>query len=310
MALVDFHTHYFSRVFFRTLAAQSPLPGTPEEKLAALARKTGIELPPEDPALHLRRWLGELDRHGIEHLVAFASLPEELEEVGAAARASGGRISGFALLNPRAPGAAERAEQALAGAGHKGVLLFPALHGYSVDEGEVRPLLEVLERRKAVALVHCGLFVVKLRDLLGFPRTQDLRRADPLALVPVANAFPNVRFVIPHFGAGFLRETLMAGAQCPNICVDTSSSHSWMATQCPRVGLREVFERALEVFGPGRVVFGTDSTTFPAGWQRARHAEQREVLAQIGASSADQERIFAGNARGLLGLAAPATSAP
>jgi predicted TIM-barrel fold metal-dependent hydrolase len=310
MALIDFHTHWFSHLYFRTLAAQSPLPGTTEEKLAALARKTGIELPPEDPAAHLERWLAELRRHGIEHLCTFASLPEELPEVAAAALASRGRISGFALVNPRAPGCAEKAEQALAGGGHKGVLLFPALHGYSVDEPEVRPLLELLERRRAIAFVHCGLFVVKLRDLLGFPRTQDLRRANPLALVPVANAFPNARFVIPHFGAGFLRETLMAGAQCPNVFVDSSSSNAWMATQCPRVTLRDVFERALEVFGPARVLFGTDSTTFPAGWQRARYEEQHAALSQLGASAADQERIFTGNARALLGLAAAATSAP
>ncbi len=303
MALIDFHTHWFSRLYFRTLAAQAPLPGTPEEKLDALARRTGIELPPEDPAAHRARWLAELAKHAIEHLCTFASLPEEQEEVAAAALASQGRISGFALVNPRAPGAPERAEQALAGGGHKGVLLFPALHGYSVDQPEVRPLLELLERRRAIAFVHCGLFVVKLRDLLGFPRTQDLRRADPLAVIPVANAFPNVRFVIPHFGAGFLRETLMAGAQCPNVHVDTSSSHSWMATHCPRATLGEVFERALEVFGPARVLFGTDSTTFPAGWQRARHAEQRAALGAIGASAQDQELIFAGNARRLLDLA-------
>ncbi len=305
MALIDFHTHWFSLLYFRTLAAQSPRPGTPEEKLAALAQQTGIELPSADPAAHRARWLAELSKHAIEHLCTFASLPEELEEVGAAALASQGRISGFALVNPRVPGAAERAEQALASGGHKGVLLFPALHGYAVDQPELRPLFEVLERRRAIAFVHCGLFVVKLRDLLGFPRTQDLRRADPLALVPAANAFPGVRFVIPHFGAGFLRETLMAGAQCPNVFVDTSSSHSWMATQSPRASLREVFERALEVFGAPRVLFGTDSTTFPAGWQRARHAEQRAALAQIGASAQDQELIFAGNARRLLGLAPP-----
>jgi len=310
MGLIDFHTHYFSRTYFQTLAAQSPLPGTADEKLAALARKTGIELPPEDPAAHLARWLAEMHKYGVEHLVSFASLPEELPVVAEAALRSQGRISGCALLNPRAPGCAEKAEAALAGGGHKGVLLFPALHGYAVSDPEVRPLFEVLERRKALAFVHCGLFVVKLRDLLGFPRTQDLRRADPLSIVPVANAFPNVRFVIPHFGAGFLRETLLAGAQCPNVFTDSSSSHSWLATQCPKPTLREVFERVLEVFGPGRVLFGTDSTTFPTGWQRARHEEQRAVLEKIGASAADQELVFAGNARGLLGLAPAATSAP
>ena len=134
MGLIDFHTHYFSRTYFQTLAAQSPLPGTADEKLGALARKTGIELPPEDPAAHLARWLAEMHKYGLEHLVSFASLPEELPVVAEAALRSQGRISGCALLNPRAPGCAEKAEAALAGGGHKGVLLFPALHGYAVSD--------------------------------------------------------------------------------------------------------------------------------------------------------------------------------
>ena len=309
MAIIDIHSHYFSGLYFRTLAAQSPLPGTVEEKLAALAQRTGLELPPADPAAHLARWIAELARHGVEHLCTFASLPVELGTVAEAVRAARGRLSGFALVNPRASECAAKTEAALADGAHKGVLLFPALHGWSIDQPEVRPLLEVLERRSAIAFVHCGLFVVKLRDLLGFPRTQDLRRADPLAIVPVANAFPPVRFVIPHFGAGFLRETLMAGAQCPNVLVDSSSSNTWMATQCPKITLREVFERALAVFGPERVLFGTDSTTFPTGWQRARYVEQKAALDALGASAADQERLFAGNARALLGLPTPTTSA-
>jgi len=300
MSLIDFHTHYFSRTFFRTLAAQSPLPGEPEHKLAALAAKTGIELPPEDPAAHLARWLGELQKHSLEHLCTFASLPEELPDVAAAARASGGRISGFALLNPRQPGAAEKAEQALADGGHKGVLLFPALHGYAVDQPEVRPLLEVLERRRAIAFVHCGLLVVKLRDLLGLPRPMDLAYADPLALVPAANRFRDVRFVIPHFGAGFLREALMAGAQCANVHVDSSSSNSWRATQPEPISLAQVFERALGVFGPERILFGTDSNVFPAGWRDDRLVEQRAALQQAGADGAAIEAVLGGNARRLL----------
>jgi uncharacterized protein len=106
--------------------------------------------------------------------------------------------------------------------------------------------------------------------------------------------------VIPHFGAGFFRETLMAGAQCSNVYVDTSSSNSWIATQSPRLTLREVFAHALEVFGAERVLFGTDSNTFPSGWRIDRFEEQRAALSACGASSADQELIFAGNARALL----------
>ncbi len=58
--------------------------------------------------------------------------------------------------------------------------------------------------------------------------------------------------------------------------------------------------RALGVFGPKRILFGTDSNTFPAGWRRDRYDEQRAALSAIGASVEIQAAIFAENARRLL----------
>ena len=84
-------------------------------------------------------------------------------------------------------------------------------------------------RGAALVFVHCGLLVVKLRDLLGLPRPYDLAYANPLSVIPAANRYRRAKFIIPHFGAGFFRETLMAGTQCANIYVDTSSTNSWMA---------------------------------------------------------------------------------
>lgn len=303
MRVIDFHSHWFSRTFFETLAAQSPLPGSVEDKLTLVREKAGIELPPADHAAHSARWLAEMDRNGVEHLCAFASLPEEMGVVAQAAAASAGRISAFTLIQPKAPEIAQRLEAILTTHGHKGVLLFPALHGYSPDDPSLAPVLEVLARHEAIVYAHCGQFSVRLRTLLGLPGAKDLRHADPLRLLPVACAYPRIRFVIPHFGAGFLRETLMCATQASNIYTDTSSSHGWLATQCPRPTLAQVFESALAAFGPERILFGTDSTTFPTGWQRARFEEQRAALRQAGASMAVEERIFRENARTLLKLA-------
>ncbi len=100
----------------------------------------------------------------------------------------------------------------------------------------------------------------------------------------------------------FFREALIAGAQCPNVYVDTSSSNSWIKTQPQKTTLRDVFERAVEVFGPERILFGTDSNVFPAGWRKERLEEQRAALDGCGASEADQELSFSGNARRLLEL--------
>lgn len=300
MGVIDFHMHLFSRVFFETLAAQSPLPGDVASRLADVSKRTGIELPGPDVAAHAHRWLAEADRHGVERLCAFASVPEEIPSLAQAARAGNGRIVPFALVNPIVTGAAARVRALIAEQGFGGVLLFPAMHHYRIGDPACAELLGVLNEARAICYVHCGLLVVKLRDLLGLPRPMDLAYADPLALVPAANRFPDVRFVIPHFGAGFLREALMAGAQCANVHIDSSSSNSWRATQERPVTLAQVFERALGVFGPERILFGTDSNVFPAGWRADRLAEQHAALAEAGANAAAVEAVLGGNARHLL----------
>jgi predicted TIM-barrel fold metal-dependent hydrolase len=302
MGVVDFHSHFFSAAYFRALAERSPHAGDAGTKLAAAAARAKIELPPDDTSAHLARWISELDRHQVEHLCTFASAPEEAPAVLEAAARSQGRLSAFALVDPHGPDAAAKVRAWLEAGRIRGVLVFPAMHHFHVGDPEARPLLQALSDHGAVVFVHCGLLVVKLRDLLGLPRTADLAYASPLGVIPAANAFPRVRFVIPHFGAGLFRETLMAGAQCPNVFVDTSSSNSWRSTQSPVPSLAEVFERTLAVLGPERILFGTDSNTFPAGWRADRLAEQRDALVAARASASDRERIFGGNARALLGL--------
>jgi predicted TIM-barrel fold metal-dependent hydrolase len=302
MSIVDFHLHFFSRPFFDALAQQSPQPGAPDERLSRAVEATGTELPDEDLDRHLTRWLGELERHKVEHAAAFASLPEEIPAVASAAARSGGRLSAFALVNPKVEGAHQRVRGLIEDKGFKGVILFPALHHYHVGGPHAAELLAVLGEYGAIAYVHCGVLLVKLRDLLGLPRTQDLSFANPLDLIPAANAHPRVKFVVPHFGAGFLRELLMAGAMCDNVYTDTSSSNSWMASQVPPLGLKDVLRGALQGLGPERILFGTDSNVFPAGWRADRYREQRAALQELGVSKSEQELVFAGNARRLLGL--------
>ena len=302
MSVVDFHVHFFARTFFETLAAQSPQPGTAEERLARVLETTGIELPPADVGQHLDRWVAEFDRCDVEHAAVFASVPEEVPDVAAAAARSGGRLSPFALVNPKVEGAHQKVRGLIEDKGFKGVILFPAMHHYHVGGPGAAELLSVLNEYGAIAYVHCGMLVVKLRDLLGLPRPQDLAYANPLDLIPAANAYPDVKFVVPHFGAGFLRELMMAGTMCSNVYTDTSSSNSWMSTQIPLLGMRDVFREALDNLGPERILFGTDSNVFPAGWREDRYRGQREALELLGTSRQDQELIFRGNARRLLGL--------
>tara|TARA_R110002074_G_scaffold185069_4_gene350481 strand:+ start:48 stop:959 length:912 start_codon:yes stop_codon:yes gene_type:complete len=302
MPLIDFHSHFFARPFFDTLAAASPLSGEPEAKLAALSERTGLQVPDADVKVHRARWIEAMDAADVDHMVTFASLPEEVPTVAQAIAHDDGRLIGMSIANPAAEGAAANVAALLDTQGFRGILCFPAQHHFRIDEERTHAVLKVLNERSAVCYVHCGLLVVKLKDLLGIPRTVDLTYANPLHLIPAANAFPNVTFVIPHFGAGMFRETLMAGAQCENIVVDTSSSNGWITTQPDAPTLTDVFARALDVFGPERIVFGTDSGPFPAGWRKDRLLEQTKILNDLGIDAADQQSIFAGNAARILNL--------
>ena len=146
--------------------------------------------------------------------------------------------------------------------------------------------------------VHCGVLSVGVRKKLGLPSPFDIRFGNPLDLHGVALKFPAVPIVIPHFGAGMLREALMVASLCPNVMLDTSSSNSWIK-QTPGLTLEQVFRTALDVVGPERLMFGTDSSFFPRGWNQAVYAQQKSALDDLGIAAAEQDKIFAGNFRRL-----------
>ena len=215
----------------------------------------------------------------------------------------------IAVCNPAAAGAADRLRTLMETQGFRGVLLFPAMHHYHLSAKEVRPVLEVLEEFQGIAYVHCGVLVVKLKDLLGLPKPYDLRYGNPLEVIPAANSHPGATFCIPHFGAGFFRETLLAGAQCPNIVTDTSSTNNWTRTQPDHPSLKTVMERALDVFGVERILFGTDSNVFPHGWRSERYDAWQEIVSDLGLSDGDRNRLFHLNADALLTQSMPSATA-
>ena len=135
---------------------------------------------------------------------------------------------------------------------------------------------------------------IGVRKKLGLPSRFDLRLGDPLAVAAVAVRHPSVPVVIPHFGAGLFREALMAADAAPNVVLDTSSSNSWTKLH-HGLTLRDVFARALDCVGPARLLFGTDSSFFPRGWQRGIHDAQREILDGLGVDAAAQAQVFGGN---------------
>jgi len=62
----------------------------------------------------------------------------------------------------------------------------------------------------------------------------------------------------------------------------------------PGLTLDDVFRAALAVVGPGRILFGTDSSYFPRGWQQNVYDDQKAALDRLGVAQADQDMIFGG----------------
>jgi uncharacterized protein len=174
------------------------------------------------------------------------------------------------------------------------VALFPAMHRYHLDDPAVDAVFDTAAAAGAAVFVHCGVLTVGVRKRLGLPSLFDLRLGDPLAVANVAARHPTVPVIIPHFGAGFFREALMAVDACPNLHLDTSSSNSWVRF-VPGLTLTEVFRRALAVAGPDRLIFGTDSSYFPRGWRRVIHGAQRTILDELGTELEVVNKIFSGN---------------
>src|SRR5262249_31539661 len=137
------------------------------------------------------------------------------------------------------------------------------------------------ERHGRAVFVHCGMLSVGARKKLGLPSRFDLRLGDPLAVAVQALRHPTVPVVIPHFGAGLLRETLMAADQAPNILLDTSSSNGWIKFH-PGLTLRDALARVLDCVGPRRLLFGTDSSFFPRGWLEPTYESARAIFEGFG----------------------------
>jgi predicted TIM-barrel fold metal-dependent hydrolase len=124
--------------------------------------------------------------------------------------------------------------------------------------------------------------------------------SNPKDLIPVAQKYPKIRFIIPNFGAGRFEETLEVGKQCPNVYVDTAGSNSWMANHPSKPDLKTVFKKALEMFGSGRILFGSDSGMLPRGYRYDIVDNQLKLSQEMRIPTADIKKIFYENMAGLV----------
>ncbi len=283
--VIDAHVHLFTLPLMMEWADK---PDTPARfKQAIKEGKWGrrpADLPDLDPEQAARWYAERLSAAGVAKALIVSVLPDSqyTRDFIAAAK---GHVHVLCNVDPRDPLAPELLEREMA-AGFRGVKLCPVNRCYRLSDPAYRPLFEKANELKANFIIHYGVTV---------DPTGDLRYADPIDLSPVARDFPDVTFVIAHFGAGWLDSVLRLAYQCKNVCVDTSGTNNWMDYYVPKLTLSDVFERCLSSMGPERVLFGTDSGT-TAPYREWIKYQQIRTIEELGLTANDTDLILRGNA--------------
>jgi aminocarboxymuconate-semialdehyde decarboxylase len=301
MVIVDVHAHYYPR---RYLALINPI-DVPPAGLAPLGHQTIADR------------LALLDRAGIDVQVLSVSqsqpyLPTARDAARAAALVNdlyaelcaehAGRFYSFAALPlPHIHESHVELARAFEARSVVGITIGCTIAGLNVDDPVLGPVYAELNERSARVLLHpmgrdclCSDDDYDLGWLVG-AICEDTVAAIRLAVSGVADRYPNIRFIVPHLGgclpfifARFMAMTSGRGSSALKRMYYDTVAGSASALRC-----------ACDVFGPERLMFGTD---YPYD-DETQFMRRLSILEDVGTLSADElDRIRGARAAELLAL--------
>jgi predicted TIM-barrel fold metal-dependent hydrolase len=288
--VVDAHAHFFTASTLKAWSRRGRTREGFEQRTRSRTDMTSIELPDESTDV-AQQWVDEMDRYGITAMGFMVGVEAYDDFLEAKARFPG-RFMGYANINPGDPVAAAKVEKA-ARDGLQGIKLYPSswpeLHTY---DAACYPVYEAALKHRLPVFLHFGITI---------GGQADLRHGNPLDIQVPTRDFPDLNFVIVHFGAGFFRELLLLQYQADNVYMDSSGSNSWMRYLPYDLDLRKIFERAISTGSAKKVIFGTDSTFFPRGFRINILEQQYAAVKSLSegpdaiVSEEDIDAIFRGN---------------
>jgi uncharacterized protein len=298
--IFDAHVHFYSNAYFKYLIKQKPNRADINAELRNLATKGHLEIPGDDPVQLAKRWIDIIDKWKLERLLLIGSIPGDEDSIVKAVEAFPTRFTGIYTVDPNSNVLMENAEKRLKQDKLRGIMLYPSLYHISVHDEWLFPLYNLVQEINGIVFVQFGKLLMRPREYAGVPTVINEEYANPLELIPVAKTFSGIRFIIPNFGAGKFDEMLEVGRQCPNVYVDTAGSNSWMAENPATPDLRKVFQRTLEVYGSGRILFGSDSGLLPRGYRYDIVDNQLKLVQEMRIPMQDIKKIFYENLMGML----------
>ncbi|HBT16130.1 MAG TPA: amidohydrolase [Firmicutes bacterium] len=239
------------------------------------------------------KWFAELETNHISKVVFVTGGGNEaLREV---AQSYPDRFIGFAHHDPCAPDAVEQLEKAVVEWGLKGYKIIAPAVKRPLNDRTLDPLWAKAEELKIPVLIHFGV-------LGGGGGIAYHHNINPLIIHDVAKGFPYLTFVVPHFGCGYVRETLHLCWVCENVMIDTSGNNEWMRWMPEKWTLNDLFQRYYETIGPDRILFGSDSSWLPRGFVKRYLEEQLKAVGELGWNPEDIKKVFSENAKRILAI--------
>ena len=242
---------------------------------------------PPDDETQADRWAAEVETYGLR-AIGFVTGGGNDSLAKVIARHPD-KFIGFAHHYPFAEGAADELKRAVTDLGMKGYKLLAPSLDQPIESQAAYPIWEMCAELDIPVLIHFGIQG-------GGGGIAWHENINPLKLHNVAKDFPDVNFVVPHFGCAWIRETLQLCWACANVSIDTSGSNQWVRWVDGDWTTKKLFRKYMETIGAERIIFGTDSSYFPRGFAIRYLQDQIRDCRELGFAHDQLQMIFGGNA--------------
>jgi uncharacterized protein len=203
------------------------------------------------------------------------------------------RLIGFAVVNPRLPGAVDETRRALDSHRLRGLKMVPS--GWVPGDDCAQEVLAIAAERGAPILFHSGIFI----------DGRSGRYCRPVEFEAV-RAHPALRVTLAHLGWPWCDEANAVGVidLINGVPPDDSQFRFDISFGPPPAYRAPVLRLALDVLTPALLQFGSDCFLPCEGREIAARIDTvRRLFDELDVASVDRERVFAGTACAWLKLA-------
>ncbi len=180
------------------------------------------------------------------------------------------RIIGFCRINPNFGQAAiDEMKRCHEEYGFQGLKLHPDWEYFYINSPVVKPIVEFCQSVRWPVFLHTGYYPL----------------SHPTLLLPVAEAFPSVNFIMAHLSYAHTADAIIVANQCPNVYLEPSGNATAQA-----------IHGVLRVVGPRQFIYGSDLPyTDPLD-------VQMKIMLQPGLTEGDKDLIMGKTIARLVGL--------